>query len=644
MRRLNLVTKKIGMAMICASLLISGMTFAACGSAQTDSVSVSESSDASASNAGASDDTDGETTSAKTDSAAAGTGMAYKDETVYVTTDLSGKTSAITVSDWLKNNDNYKTLTDTTTLSDVTNVKGDETIEQSGNKLTIDADGSDIYYQGDVAATSELPVEFDITYKLNGKTISAADLQGKSGKVEITIKYKNNEKTTVDGEEVYIPFMAATGLLMDSDNFSNIRVENGKVVSNGYYQAVIGYGLPGLNESLGLKGDDAIFTDEVVITADATDYNVDTIMSFYSASAFSDLDFDDVSDLDDLEDSLNKLADSSKELVSGTEELSDGAKSLYDGLVELSDGANTLASGTSSFDSNYKTFDSSYKTFDSSLSQLDTALGTLNSKMSSMYDQIDAAITTYTELAESAPKLAAAYSADDAESTYGGDIQKAMYLTKTYGKPDYDELTQAYSALEKYYSAYEQYTAAGDADNAAQAAAAAQQYAVAYNTGCASYYESAAQQAKGAAAALQTIKDAMDTKDKSTGLDTKGSLAALESAGDKLASASSQLSSASSQLSSASSKIKSGASQLADGASSAKSGSSDLYDGAVELKEGMAKFDKEGIQKIVDAYNGDLKDVIDKLESVVDAGKDYNTYTTLGEGQEGTVTFVVTSK
>ncbi len=624
MKRLNLVTKKIGMAMICASLLISGMSLTGCGDAETDNVEISESADATSANAGASEE---ETDKVST---ATGEGTAYKEETVYVTTDLSGKTSTITVSDWLKNNDNYKTLTDTTTLSDVVNVKGDEAIEQNGDKLTIAADGSDIYYQGTVAETSKLPVDLQISYKLDGKTISAEDLQGKSGKVEITIKYKNNEKTTVDGEEVYVPFMAATGMVLDADNFSNIRVENGKVVSNGYYQAVIGYGLPGLNESLGLKGDDAIFTDEIVITADTTDYNVDTVMSFYSATAFSDIDFDEVSDLDDLQDSLNELSDASKELVDGTEELSDGAKDLYDGLVKISDGADTLASGTSSFDSNYKTFDSG-------LSQLDTALATLNTKMSSMYDQIDAAVAQYTELAASAPKLAAAYAANDAEATYGGDIQKAMYLSQTYGKPDYEELTQAYAAIEKYYGAYQQYAAAGDEASAQQAAAAATQYAVAYNTGCASYYESAAEQAKGAAAALQTIKDAMDKKDESTGLDTKGSLSALQSAGDKLASASSQ-------LSSASTKIKNGAAELADGAATAKDGSSDLYDGSVELKEGMAKFDKEGIQKLVDAFDGDLGDVIDKLDSVVDAGKNYNTYTTLGNGQEGTVTFVVTSK
>ena len=622
MKKFELMTKRIGMAVLCASLLISGMSLAACGNGtQTDTISVSESADAELQEA---DDEDEGVSDAE------GKGSAYKEETVYVSTDMTGKVTEITVSDWLKNTEYYKTLTDKTTLTDVVNVKGDEKITQNGDELTIEADGEDIYYQGSVESSSSLPVGISVSYKLDGKTVSAEDLEGKSGKVEITIKYTNNEKTTAGGEEVYVPFMVASGLLMDEDNFTNIEVENGKVISNGYYQAVIGYGLPGMNESLGLTGDEAVFTDEVVITADVTDYNLDTIMNFYSSSVMSDLNLDDVEDADDLEDSLNELADASKQLVSGSEELSDGAKDLYDGLTEIADGAEDLESGTKSFAENYSAFDDGVK-------KLDSALATLNTKMSEMYDEIDAAITEYSALAKNAPALSKAYAANDAEATYGGDIQKAMYLAGQYGVPDYSELKEAYAAVQKYYQAYQQYAAAGDSENAQAAIEAATRYAAAYNTGCASYYESAALQAEGAAAALQAIKDGMDTKDESTGLSAMGSLAALESAGDSLAAASSK-------LKSASSKISNGASALSSGADQAKKGSEDLYDGSVELKEGMAEFDEEGIQKIMDAFGGDLGEALDKLNAIKDAGTSYNSYTGLSDDGEGEVKFVVTMK
>ncbi|MCR5785182.1 MAG: hypothetical protein K6G40_06025 [Eubacterium sp.] len=620
MKRFELITKKIGVAVLCASLFISTASLSGCGqTGESEEVNVEESGDASLAEADNEEESKG-----------SGTGTAYKEETVYVTTDMSGNVTDITVSDWLKNNDYYDVLTDVTTLDDVVNVKGDQEITQTGDNLSIDASGEDIYYQGSVESSESLPISIDVSYKLDGKSVSAEELEGQSGKVEITIKYTNNEKTESDGEEVYVPFLVASGVLLDSDNFTNIEVENGKVVSNGYYQTVIGYGLPGMNESLGLEGDDAVFTDEVVITADTTNYNVDSIMSFYTSSVFSDLDFDDVEDTDDLEDSLNELSEASAKLVDGTEELSDGAKELYEGLTEIDEGADTLASGT-------KSFESSYSTFDAGVKKLDAALATLNTKMNAMYDEIDAAITEYSALAESAPKLAKAYAADDAEATYGGDIQKAMYLAGTYGTPDYDELQQAYAAVQKYYAAYEQYAAAGDAENAQAAITAATQYAAAYNTGCASYYESAALQAKGAAAALQAIKDGMDEEDSSTGLDTKGSLSALQSAGDTL-------SSASTQLKSAAGKISSGASSLADGTSEAASGSKELYEGSVELKEGMAEFDEEGIQKIVDAFGGDLGDALDKLNAVKDAGESYISYAGISDDAEGEVKFIVTMK
>ena len=70
-----------------------------------------------------------------------------KEETVYVNMDASGNVEKITVSDWLKNNSQSAELSDSSSLSDIKNVKGDETFTQDGEKLTWQADGSDIYYQ-----------------------------------------------------------------------------------------------------------------------------------------------------------------------------------------------------------------------------------------------------------------------------------------------------------------------------------------------------------------------------------------------------------------------------------------------------------------------------------------------------------------
>ena len=49
-----------------------------------------------------------------------------KEETVYVIADSQGKTKEVVVSEWLKNLEGSSTIEDATNLTDIKNVKGDE--------------------------------------------------------------------------------------------------------------------------------------------------------------------------------------------------------------------------------------------------------------------------------------------------------------------------------------------------------------------------------------------------------------------------------------------------------------------------------------------------------------------------------------
>jgi len=107
---------------------------------------------------------------------------AGKEETVYVIADANGKANKVIVSEWLKNQKGSDTLKDQSNLKDVKNVKGDQDFTKgSRDELTWNAKGSDIYYQG--TSDKQLPVDVTVTYKLNGKTVSAKDLDGASGKL-----------------------------------------------------------------------------------------------------------------------------------------------------------------------------------------------------------------------------------------------------------------------------------------------------------------------------------------------------------------------------------------------------------------------------------------------------------------------------
>ena len=119
---------------------------------------------------------------------------AYKDETVYVLCESNSKVKNVIVSDWLKNSPSLDSIEDISSLADIVNVKGDEEFTSDGTQLNWDADGKDIYYKG--TTDKELPVDVNITYFLDGREISPADLAGKSGHVTIRWDYKNKQKVT----------------------------------------------------------------------------------------------------------------------------------------------------------------------------------------------------------------------------------------------------------------------------------------------------------------------------------------------------------------------------------------------------------------------------------------------------------------
>ena len=171
-----------------------------------------------------------------------------KDETVYVIANADGSVSKIIVSDWIKNTLGSASLKDKTELSDVVNVKGDESYTVDGDNMKVwDAQGNDIYYQGNIE--KELPVGLRVSYTLDGSQISAEDLAGKSGKVTIRFDYQNNQyaMTEIDGkrEKIYVPFAMLTGMMLDNGVFSNVEVTNGKLINDGDRTIVAGIASPG---------------------------------------------------------------------------------------------------------------------------------------------------------------------------------------------------------------------------------------------------------------------------------------------------------------------------------------------------------------------------------------------------------------
>ena len=244
------------------------------------------------------------------------------DETVYVILDADGTQQKIYVSDWLKN-------------------QGDK---DSYTQSTPDKDA---------------PISVKITYLLDGNEIAPADLVGKSGHVTIRYDYTNEvyETREIAGQEekIYVPFAVMTGMILDNDVFSNIQVSSGKVINDGSHSVVTGIVFPGLGTSLDMEDD---FDDYLEIEADVESFTMTESYCIATNSVFSRLDLSNMDDLDDLKAAMNDLDDATMQLMDGSSELYDGVSELYDKSGDLKDGVKELSDGSADLrDGAYKLAD-----------------------------------------------------------------------------------------------------------------------------------------------------------------------------------------------------------------------------------------------------------------------------------------------
>lgn len=288
-----------------------------------------------------------------------------KEQTVYVNADENGNSQDVIVSNWLKNQGKEQELTDKTNLTDIQNVKGDETFEQkSDGTIVWNTDGGDIYYQG--KTQEELPVSVKLTYYLDGKEISAKDLAGKSGKLKIRIDYENKSKEVkeIQGkqEEICTPFMMMTAMILPAETFSNVEITNGQIISDGNNDIAVGVGFPGLAESLKLQDveelKDVDFPDYAELTADVKDFSLAMTATVATTGLLDDLDLANVNSTEDLKEQMETLADSSQALVKGSSELQSGiatldssADTFVSGLTKVDDGTAALKNGIDTMNS-----------------------------------------------------------------------------------------------------------------------------------------------------------------------------------------------------------------------------------------------------------------------------------------------------
>lgn len=255
-----------------------------------------------------------------------------KTETVYSKLNYNGEVTDTIVNELLVNDKELDTINDYSTLTDIINISDDNKFTNNNNKLTFNAMGKNVMYQG--KSVKKLPITTIVTYKLDGKSIELNDLLGKSGNVTINIKYINNEKHG----NLYTPFVITTTTMIESNNNSNVTINNGKTIEFGSKNLVVGISAPGLYESLNLEELKGL--DTITINYDTKSFELSNIYSVVTTKLLESSDLSKFDKLDTLYESTSKLQDNMNLICKGSNTLSQGSATL---LTELKSSINTIS-------------------------------------------------------------------------------------------------------------------------------------------------------------------------------------------------------------------------------------------------------------------------------------------------------------
>ena len=292
-----------------------------------------------------------------------------KSETVYVELNGDGSTKNTTVSDILEVKGDGP-ISDVSMLKSIKNLKGDEKCESKAGKLIWENKGKDITYQG--TTNVEPPISVDISYTLDGKEISAEDLAGQSGELQIQYRFKNNAKT--EGHD-FVPFIVLGGFILDNETFSNVQIDNGKVADYDESKIVLGYSVPGLDSYLEETFSEASeylnkisLSDQFTISADVKDCTM-SMGVLLATSNLGDFNIKDSIDLSNIKSQMDKLQNGADQLVDGANQLSNGGQKLGDASSKVKKGTNDLASGLKKIKKGAKKYNKGNKKFHKGLNK-----------------------------------------------------------------------------------------------------------------------------------------------------------------------------------------------------------------------------------------------------------------------------------
>lgn len=248
------------------------------------------------------------------------------------------------------------TIEDAGVYDKVVNLSTTKKLADKDGHVAVEGQGEqDFVYQGDLSKDAQLPWNVSVSYKLDGKDVTAEELGGKSGKLSMKLTVAPNPEYKGTGKYTDNYLVQVTGMLKDSE-CHKIDAEGATAAANGSNTQLTYMVLPGS-------------TAEYTVNADVEDFEFDgwqivgVPLSLALDVDSSDMDTSQLNELEDgiaaandgaglvkdgaatLSEALGVANNGAGQLMAGANAAADGVTKLADGSAQVNDGAGQVAAG-----------------------------------------------------------------------------------------------------------------------------------------------------------------------------------------------------------------------------------------------------------------------------------------------------------
>ena len=308
-----------------------------------------------------------------------------KEEVIYIMTNANGSVDGVYAVSIFNSGD----ITDYGEYNDVKMLNTSDEITVDGDKITFRTDSDKAYMQGTLT-NAEIPWIISIKYFLNGVEMTADEIAGKSGDLEIRFSIEKNKNCKTN---FFNSYALQSTFTLDTKLCSEITADDATIANVGSNKQLTYTILP--NKGIDTK-----------ITAKVENFEMSAV-SINGIKMNLDLDVDS-----------SEITDKVSDLSEGIDKIDDGAKQVYNGSNELKDGGNTLKSNSSNIYGGTKNLDngidellSGINTFQSGLDEINSQSENLtsgSSQVKSALEKIQTSLDSVSADAEELKKLTSA--------------------------------------------------------------------------------------------------------------------------------------------------------------------------------------------------------------------------------------------